>query len=167
MTRVLTAHCVVLLAMALGCEHPEPPPAATPAPSAPAPAASVASEAPPAKAKAKINGKSLSEAEQPDVIAAIQKHDFAYGGGSDMTMGAMRTISAKGERKGVKAQVTLIRPSGDAETGGGMRMSKAKEQVPRFEKIGATYLEGEALLAVVVDGDKAQAKKILDSLLEL
>lgn len=147
---------LALLAPGAGCNNSGSAPAAS----------SAAPAAPAAKARATINGKSISEAEMNDVDAALKKAGWKYAGGSGMTMGATKNVTVKGEKGSDKAAVSIIRPSGKAESGSGMKMASAKDQEADFAAKGATYFENDVLVAVVVEGKKDEAKKLLDAVLQ-
>ncbi len=151
-----------------GCKKAEGAPAAgsaVPAVSASAPGPAAAA-APLALAKAGVNGKSLSQASMADVEAALKKQGYAYKSGGSMKMGSTETVTVRGSKGKDEVKVSIVRPSGAAETGSGMKMSKASDQEASFAKTGATYLEKEAevLVAVVIEGKKDEAQKILDAI---
>ena len=164
----------MLALCAFGCEEKKEPvttaPTASAAPVASASAtASAAQAAAPETAKGKLNGKSLSEVEMKDIEEALVKLGHKTGTGSSMAMGANQTITLKGTSKdGKPISVTVIRPTGKADEGGGIRVAAAKDQQATFAKKGATYLDEAAnvLVAVESDGDSEGAKKLLDALLE-
>ena len=119
-------------------------------------------------AKAKVNGKSLSSASMSDIGDALKKQGYAYKSGGGMSMGSTETVTVRATKGKDEVKVSVIRPTGKAETGGGMKMSRASDQEATFAKDGATYLEKDAelLVAVVIEGKKDEAKKILDAIVE-
>lgn len=134
-------------------------------PAAPGAAASASAAAPAAaKATTMINGKSLSDADDKDISAALKKASWENKGASTMSMGATTTITIRASKGSEKAKITLIKPSGAAETGSGMKMAGAKSQKAYFAKKGAALLDGDALLAVVIDGKMDDSQKLLDAL---
>jgi len=119
------------------------------------------------KAKARLNGKSLSDAEMPDITDALQKAGWSSKGGSGMAMGATKTIAVNASKGAEKAKVTLIKPTGKADdANSGIKMGSAKNQEPDYAKKGATYLEGEVLFAVEIEGKPEEAQKLLEQLVE-
>ena len=166
----------MLALCAIGCEEKKEPTTTTSssagatASAAPvASASATATAAAPETAKAKLNGKSLSQVEMKDIEEALVKLGHKTGTGSSMAMGANQTITLKGTSKdGKPISVTVIRPTGKADEGGGIRVAAAKDQQATFAKKGATYLDEAAnvLVAVEIDGDPEGAKKLLDALLE-
>jgi hypothetical protein len=164
----------MLMLCALGCdEKKEPAPTAPTASAVPvvsaSATASAAQAAAPEASKAKLNGKSLSDVEMKDIEEALVKLGHKTGTGSSMAMGANQTINLKGTSKDKKPiSVTVIRPTGKADEGGGIRVAAAKDQQASFAKKGATYLDEAAnvLVAVEIDGDPEGSKKLLDALLE-
>lgn len=132
-----------------------------------APAASASAAAVPVeKAKTEIGGKSISVAEMADIEAALKKAGWHSAGGGAMSMGAMKTITITAKKGKLEAKVSLVRPSGEKDTGSSMKMASAKSQEADFAKKGATLLDGNALLAVVIKDKKDEAKKLLDALVK-
>lgn len=126
---------------------------------------STAARAP--KAISRINGQSLSDAGDADVKAALTKAGWSYGGGSSMTMGAVTTISVTGTKGGQTAKVTLVRPSGKADDpNNGIRARGPVEAEKDYSAKGATKLDGDSLLAVVIEGKQDDAKALLAALLD-
>lgn len=147
-----------------------PSPSATAATAATTAAAS-ASAAPAAAlqpAKAKIGGKSLNQATMSDIGDALKKQGYGYKSGGGMAMGSTETVTVKAEKGKDLAVVSLIRPTGKPDESGSMKMSSASNQAASFEAKGATYLEkdAEVLLAVVIEGKKDEAEKVLNAILE-
>jgi hypothetical protein len=141
--------------------------AAASASAAPAATESAAPNAPPMdKAKAEINGKSMSDAELSDIDAALKKFHWKVTSSGATSMGATETITVHAKKGHLKADISLVRPSGAAETGSAVKMAAAKEQEADFAKKGATLLDGDALLAVVIKRKKKVAKKLLEELTE-
>lgn len=175
------SHSYVLLAIAatLGlaaCKKNKPEKAAPAASASAASAAATASAAPAASAsaapkavanaKTEINGKSMSVAKESDIEAAMKKAGWHFIGSGGMTMGSMQTITVKAKKGHLEAHISLVRPSGKKDTGSSMKMASAKSQQADFAKKGATLLDGNALLAVVIKGKKDDAKKLLDALVK-
>lgn len=169
----LEMYCAWVLGLALvlpGCAkkaEATPVGSAGPAASAPAPAGQAPAAAPPAApAKASINGKSLSQASMTDVEKALKTQGWSYKSGGAMKMGSTETVTVRGSKGKDEVKVSIVRPSGNADTGGSMKMSKASDQEARFAQEGATYLEkdAEVLVAVVIEGKQDEAKKILDAI---
>lgn len=134
-----------------------------------APAASASAAAAPAivKAKTEINGKSISVADDSDITAALKKHHWHTTGSGSMAMGPIETITVHAKKGKLKADISLVRPSGAAaKPGKGMKMASAKDQEADFAKKGAAHLDGNALLAVVIKGKKKVAKKLLEELIK-
>ncbi|MCC6897635.1 MAG: hypothetical protein IT377_01605 [Polyangiaceae bacterium] len=148
------------------CKKAEGVPTAGSATAAASAASAAAPAAPAEQAKATVNGKSLSQASMTDVETALKKQGYAYKSGGAMKMGSTETVTVRGAKGNQEVKVSIVRPSSQADTGTSMKMLKASEQGASFAKDGATYLEkdAEVLVAVVIEGKKDEAKKILDTL---
>jgi hypothetical protein len=46
-----------------------------------------------------------------------------------------------------------------------MKMASARDQLADFERKGAALLQGDSLIAVVIDADQAQSKAVLDQII--
>ncbi len=136
----------------------------------PATASATAASTAPAKAPkavSRINGQSLSDAADADVKSALTKTGWSYGGGSSMTMGAVTTISVTGTKGGQTAKVTLVRPSGKPDDpSNGIRARGPVDAEKDYAAKGATKLDGDSLLAVVIEGKPDDAKALLAALLD-
>ena len=103
-----------------------------------------------------------------DIKAAVVKVGWKFVGSGGMSMGAWKTTTTKVEKGKLKAEISVVRPSGKGDEPGSMKMSSPKDQEAAFKAKGATFLDADAgvLLAVEIEGDKGEAQKLLDAILK-
>ena len=104
-----------------------------------------------------------------DVVTAVQKLDWAppdvaISGGSVGKYENVRFGIQKGSASGY---IEIIRPAHDPSPGSASMMAP-KDQQAMKEQTGATYLDKDAdvLVVVVVAGNKTAAKRLLDKLVK-
>ena len=120
------------------------------------------------KSSATIGGVSVSEIDAKAIVAEVQKLKWApqkvdISGG---VVGKYETIRFGISNGKIGGKVEVIRRA--AVPSGGASMMSPKDQKAMHEKRGAVFLDEEAdvLIAIVVDGRPAEAKKLLAKLVK-
>lgn len=116
-------------------------------------------------AKATIAGTSVSVIGVEDLRAALEKHGYVYEAGRQIAMGSRETVVVKAKRDGRVAAITIVRPTGKIEHDR-FPLASPEAQRATFEKKGAAHYEAGVLVGVEVEGDPAQAKELLETLLD-
>ena len=111
----------------------------------------------------KLTKKKLSEVgtfDYMDILKAAQWTD-AVSGGVGMGAWDSKTITAK--KGDQKAKVTIVMPSGQKEDPkASIKTQSPKDQVKKYQEKGAAeLLREDYLLAVTIEGDPEEAKKLL------
>jgi hypothetical protein len=134
---------------------------------APGKSAAATPAKPAAKATTKVNGKSMSDATDRDVEAALKKAGWESTGSSGMTIGAVATTTLKAKKGAKNAKIVFIHPSGKADDpSSSMHAQSAQSAEATYAAQGATKLDSDALLAVVIEGDQDGAKALLAALID-
>jgi hypothetical protein len=133
---------------------------ATPTPSAAQPALVVT------ESKAKVGGKPLSSVTGPDLTEPLTKAGWKYQSTGGMAMGVVESIAVSAKKDALSARVTISRPSGKPDEAKGMKSVAPSRQAEMLKSRNVPhYLEGEVLISVDVQGNTAEAQKLLDALL--